>query len=58
MREANDQNPNLKVADDLDGIAGEGNLVTIKGTLEDIVEAQRVLNEALVLAKAWKPVEL
>ncbi len=58
LREANDQNPNLKVVDDLDEIAGEGNLVTIKGTLEDIVEAQRVLNEALVLAKAWKPVEL
>ncbi|HBN21934.1 MAG TPA: hypothetical protein DD412_01695 [Holosporales bacterium] len=55
LREANDENPNLKAVGDLDEISGEGDLATIKETLEGIVEDQRVLSEALVLAKAWKP---
>lgn len=58
LREANDQNPNLKVIDDLPGIADEGDLGTIKETLDGIVESQRLLEEALLLAKAWKPEEL
>ncbi len=55
LREANGDNPHLKAVDELPEIADEGNLVTIKETLERIVEAQRLLTEALVLAKAWKP---
>ncbi|NCP62503.1 MAG: hypothetical protein GW748_04245 [Alphaproteobacteria bacterium] len=55
LREANDQNPHLKAVDGLPEIADEGNLVTIKETLEEIIEAQRLLAEDLALAKKWKP---
>jgi len=58
LREANDQNPHLKAVDDLDDIAGEADLAVIKGNLDDIVIAQGLLKEALVLAKTWKPEEV
>tara|TARA_R110002095_G_scaffold103745_3_gene90923 strand:+ start:1430 stop:2713 length:1284 start_codon:yes stop_codon:yes gene_type:complete len=54
LRQANDQNPNVKEVGDLPDISGEGDLATLKEILDDIAKAQSVLTESLAQAKTWQ----